>query len=97
MVKDSAMLKGKKIAQQITKHYSLKDIYNDNFSKNMNFCQLKYLNMIIYMFLRSYFTPFIALQMLIKVHESHALRTKAMSSLGFLLYSNCRSNGFYFD
>ena len=97
MVKDSAMLKGKKIAQQITKVLFIKDICDDNFSKNMNFCQLKYLNMIIYIFLRSYFILFIELQMLIKVHESHALRTKAMSSLGFLLYSNCRSNGIYFD
>jgi len=63
----------------------------------MDFCQLKYLNMIIYIFLRSYFTLFIALQMLIKVQESHAPRMKAMSSLGFLLYSNCRSTGIYFD
>jgi len=39
MVKDSAMLKGKKITQQITKVLFIKDICDDNFSKNTLFCQ----------------------------------------------------------
>lgn len=72
--------------KKIMKHYSLKDISIDNFSKINCFCQSKYLHVIIQSFLSVFYRLFFRPILHIKSFSSLLRKQKTMSKLCVFCY-----------
>lgn len=72
--------------KKIMKHYSLKDISIDNFSKINYFCQSKYLYVIMQSFLSVFYRLFFRSILHIKSFSSLLRKQKTMSKLCVFCY-----------